>query len=153
MGTGESPKALAQVYWGCFWICVISMLDWCVLKRDSLGCGYCLVSNELVNYLYHCLLRSIDYRWSWSILLDPKEKKDYVAPWIAFIVGVHFFWLVNVFKDSSLYILAILLIVIAALSLWLSKKLKIANSAVTGIGSGTALFCFAVLGLIRYLLV
>ncbi len=88
-----------------------------------------------------------------AFFLIRMKKKDYVAPWIAFIVGAHFFWLVNVFKDPSLYILAVLMIVIAVLSPWLSKKMSVANSAVTGIGSGTALFCFAVLGLIRYLLV
>lgn len=88
-----------------------------------------------------------------AILLIKKKKKDYVAPWIAFIVGTHFFWLVNIFKDPSLYMLAILMIAIAILSPWLSKKLDVANSAITGIGSGTSLFCFAILGLIRYLLV
>ncbi len=88
-----------------------------------------------------------------AFLLIRSKKKDYVAPWIAFIVGVHFFWLVNIFKDPSLYILAVLMIAIAVLSPWLSKKMGVANSAITGIGSGTSLFCFAILGLIRYLLV
>lgn len=88
-----------------------------------------------------------------AFFLIRKKKKDYVAPWIAFIVGAHFFCLVNVFKDPSLYILAILMIAIAVLSPWISKKMGVANSAITGIGLGMALFCFAVLGLIRYLLV
>jgi|SRR5690625_768613 len=86
-----------------------------------------------------------------AFFLIRKKKRGYVAPWIAFVVGTHFFWLVDVFKDPSLYILAILMIVIAVLSPRISKKLDVANSAVTGIGSGMALFCFAVLGLIRYL--
>ncbi|ALX48296.1 hypothetical protein [Lentibacillus amyloliquefaciens] len=87
-----------------------------------------------------------------AFLLIQKKKRDYVAPWIAFIVGAHFFWLVNVFKDPSLYILAVLMIVIAIISPWLSQKMGVANSAITGIGSGMSLFCFAILGLIRYLL-
>jgi len=87
-----------------------------------------------------------------AFLLIRKKKKDYVAPWIAFIVGTHFFWLVNVFQDPGLYILAVLMIAIAGISPWLSKKMGVANSAITGIGSGTALFCFAILGLIRFLL-
>lgn len=87
-----------------------------------------------------------------SFFLIRSTKRDYVAPWIAFIVGSHFFFLVNIFKDPSLYILAILMIVIAVISPWLSKKMKVASSAITGIGSGTVLFCFAILGLIRYLL-
>lgn len=82
-----------------------------------------------------------------------RKKKDYVAPWIAFIVGVHFIWLVHVFKDTSLYILAVLMIVIAAASPWRARKMGVASSAITGIGSGVVLFCFAMLGLIRYLLI
>lgn len=87
-----------------------------------------------------------------AFLLIRKGMKDYVAPWISFVVGVHFFWLVDVFQDPGLYILAAVLIVIAVLSPVTAKKLNVANSAVTGIGSGTALFCFAVLGLLRFLL-
>ncbi|MCM3378946.1 hypothetical protein MKZ27_07775 [Bacillus sp. FSL R5-0394] len=87
-----------------------------------------------------------------AFLLTRKKKKDYVAPWIAFLVGVHFFWLVNVFDDFGLYILAVLMIIIAVISPRLSKRWGVASSAITGIGSGTVLFCFAILGLIRYLL-
>ncbi|MEI3614863.1 hypothetical protein [Pseudogracilibacillus sp. SO30301A] len=57
-----------------------------------------------------------------AVLLIKKKKKAYVAPWVAFIVGTHFFWLVNIFKDPSLYILAVLMIGIAILSPWLSKN-------------------------------
>ncbi len=81
------------------------------------------------------------------------KKNSFVAPWILFIVGLHFFWLKSIFDDFSLYILAILLIGISFLSLTISKKLNVAPSAITGIGAGTVLFCFAILGLIRFLLV
>src|SRR5690625_2384173 len=88
-----------------------------------------------------------------AFLFIRSKKGNYVAPWIAFIVGTHFFWLVNIFEDPSMYILAVLMIVIAGISPWLSKRFDVANSAITGIGSGTVLFCFAIIGLIRYLLV
>jgi len=87
-----------------------------------------------------------------AFLLLRSKKGNYVAPWIGFIVGVHFFWLKNIFKDPSLFILAIFMIAIAVISPWLSNKMGVANSAITGIGSGTILFCFAMLGLIRFLL-
>ncbi|WP_246313345.1 hypothetical protein [Paenibacillus foliorum] len=80
------------------------------------------------------------------------KRTDYVAPWIAFIVGVHFFWLKSVFNDSSLYILGILLVGVALISFFISKKLNVANSAITGIGAGTVLFCFAILGWTRFLI-
>jgi uncharacterized membrane protein YozB (DUF420 family) len=87
-----------------------------------------------------------------AFLLIKFKRNDYTAPWIAFVVGVHFFWLKSVFKDPSLYILAVLLIGVALISLFVSKKFNIANSAITGIGAGTVLLCFAILGLIRFLM-
>jgi hypothetical protein len=88
-----------------------------------------------------------------AFLLIKYKRNDYIAPWIAFIVGIHFIWLKSIFKDSSLYILAALLIGVSFLSLRLSKKLNIANSAITGIGAGIVLFCFAIVGLIRFLMI
>jgi hypothetical protein len=88
-----------------------------------------------------------------AFLLIKLKRKDAVAPWIAFVVGVHFFWLKKVFADASLNLLAVLLIGVAVGSLFLSRKLNVANSALTGIGAGTVLLVFAVLGLLRFLAV
>lgn len=85
--------------------------------------------------------------------LIKSKYKSYVAPWVSFVVGTHFFWLADIFKDPSLYILAVLMIIISFISPRLAKKMDVPNSAITGIGSGALLFCFAILGLIRYLLV
>ncbi|MGE7918207.1 hypothetical protein ACQKM9_04555 [Viridibacillus sp. NPDC093762] len=87
-----------------------------------------------------------------SFLLIKNKRKDYVASWVAFIVGIHFIGLKSIFQDSTLYLLATLLIVISIISVFLSKKLKVANSAITGIGAGIILFCFAILGLIRFIM-
>ncbi|EFU39300.1 hypothetical protein PVOR_26038 [Paenibacillus vortex V453] len=87
-----------------------------------------------------------------AFLLIRKKRKDYVAPWIAFIVGIHFIGLSRVFDDPSLYVLAALLVAISIISLFVSPKLRVANSAITGIGSGVVLFAFAVLGLVRFFL-
>jgi len=80
------------------------------------------------------------------------KRKHVVAPWIAFIVGVHFIGLSSVFADPSLYVLAGLLVAVSIVSPFLSRKLQVANSAITGIGAGTVLFGFALSGLIRYML-
>ncbi|WP_211749411.1 hypothetical protein [Paenibacillus sp. Marseille-Q4541] len=80
------------------------------------------------------------------------KQKDKVAPWIAFIVGIHFIGLASVFKDPSLYLLAALLVSISIISLFVSRKLQVACSAITGIGSGATLLGFAVLGIIRFYL-
>ncbi|MFE6169696.1 hypothetical protein ACFVP8_17760 [Viridibacillus arvi] len=87
-----------------------------------------------------------------AFLLIKKKRKDYVAPWVAFIVGIHFIWLKSIFQDSSLYLLATLLVAVSIISVFLSKKLNVTNSAITGIGAGIVLFCFAILGFIRFIL-
>jgi hypothetical protein len=87
-----------------------------------------------------------------AFLLIRSKRSHYIAPWIAFVVGVHFIWLRDVFQDSALYVLAALLIVVSVLSLPLSRKLNVANSAITGIGAGISLLCFAIIGLIRFYL-
>lgn len=85
-------------------------------------------------------------------LLYRKKNKEYVAPWIGFVVGIHFFFLVDVFSDPLLYILGAVMVIISLISPWMGRRLNVGSSAITGIGSGTILFCFAILGLLRYLL-
>lgn len=86
------------------------------------------------------------------IVIFRMKKREYAAPWIALIVGVHFIFLKNVFNDAALYLLAVLMVAAALISPWTARKLGVPYSAVTGISSGVLLFIFAVLGLIRYLL-
>jgi len=107
--------------------------------------------DALINYSIVFYAEMLIIGISAFFLIRSKNKK-YVAPCIGFIVGAHFFWLKNVFNDPSLYILAVLMISIALLSPWLSKKMDVANGAITGIGSGFVLFCYAILGLTRYML-
>ncbi|TYP74124.1 hypothetical protein [Paenibacillus methanolicus] len=85
-----------------------------------------------------------------AFILIRKKEKEYVAPWIAFIVGIHFISLASVFDDPSLYVLAALLVAISIVAIFIAPKLQVATSAITGIGTGTVLFGFAILGLIRY---
>ncbi|MBD2867081.1 hypothetical protein [Paenibacillus arenilitoris] len=79
-----------------------------------------------------------------------RKRKHYVAPWIAFIVGIHFIGLKSVFDDPVLYLLAALLVAVSIIAVFVSPRLKVASSAITGIGAGTVLFGFALLGLLRY---
>ncbi|TSB44784.1 hypothetical protein [Alkalicoccobacillus porphyridii] len=88
-----------------------------------------------------------------AILLTVFKKKHMIAPFVAFIVGSHFIGLAPVFADPTLYLLALLIMVISCVSLPVAKRLQVAPSAITGIGTGSVLFCFAILGFVRYLLV
>lgn len=88
-----------------------------------------------------------------AFLFLRRNRKEYVAPWIALVVGVHFTGLVSVFKDPGLYVLAALLVAVSIAALVIAPRLNVAASAITGIGAGTVLLIYAVIGLIRYWLV
>ena len=88
-----------------------------------------------------------------AIALIRLKRQAYVAPWIAFIVGIHFISLKSVFDDSSLWLLAALMMSISIVAVFVAPKLRVANSAITGIGAGTVLFGYALLGLIRFIAV
>ncbi|MBD3920453.1 hypothetical protein H8B09_16950 [Paenibacillus sp. PR3] len=86
-----------------------------------------------------------------AFLFLRRNKKEYVAPWIALVVGVHFSGLVSVFDDPGLYVLAALLVAVAAVAILIAPRLNVATSAITGIGAGTVLLIYAIIGLVRYL--
>ncbi len=86
-----------------------------------------------------------------AFVLTRLKKKKYIASWVLLIVGIHFISLKNVFKDPYLLVLAVLLIVVSVVSIFLSPKLQVANSAIAGIGAGVVLLCFALLGMVRFL--
>ncbi|THF76869.1 hypothetical protein [Cohnella fermenti] len=79
-----------------------------------------------------------------------RKRHDFVAPWIAFIVGIHFIALKDVFQDSGLYVLSGLLIAASLFSPFIARRMQVASSAITGIAAGSSLFLFAILGLIRF---
>lgn len=87
-----------------------------------------------------------------AFYLIATRRSAYVSAWIAFVVGIHFFGLAGVFDDWSLHVLAVLLVAVSLAAAILSRRLKLAVSALTGIGSGTALLAFGLLGLIRFLM-
>ncbi|CDN45120.1 MULTISPECIES: hypothetical protein [Paenibacillus] len=87
-----------------------------------------------------------------ALYLIRTRKSAYVSAWISFVVGIHFIGLAGVFNDWSLHVLAALLVAVSVAASVLSRRLKLAVSALSGIGSGTALFAFAVLGMVRFLM-
>ncbi|WP_229683196.1 hypothetical protein [Virgibacillus oceani] len=127
---------------GLLGIC-LSVIHW---DKPSVLSDSSVFSNYLTFVYIEFLIAGIG-----AILFIKYKRKDYVSPWIAFVVGIHFIWLKGIFQDSSLYVLAALMIGTSVVSLFLSKKLNVPNSAITGIGAGAVLFCFAIAGLIRFL--
>lgn len=84
-----------------------------------------------------------------AILLFRKELKNYIAPWVCFIVGVHFFALRYVFDDFSLHILGLLLVLVSIAAIYIAKNSKLTMSTITGILTGTILLAFSLLNVWR----
>jgi|SRR5690625_2232505 len=84
-------------------------------------------------------------------ILYRKAKGHYIATWVCFIVGVHFFGLRYMFDDISLHILGILLVFVSGISLYISHKTKLTNSTITGVISGTIFLLFTIFNLFRFL--
>lgn len=108
-----------------------------------------LSNTTSLNYYYIFLVLEFGIAGIGAFVMYRKNLETYIAPWVCFIVGVHFFGLRYVFDDFVLHILGILLAIISGLTLILAKKFKIRHSAITGVCAGTTLILFALLNLYR----
>lgn len=73
---------------------------------------------------------------------------QFLAPWICFVVGVHFFPMAPVLKSPPLFVLGAVLIAVAVAAVLISKGRHLAPSAVTGVGAGLALLGLASLSIL-----
>jgi hypothetical protein len=69
--------------------------------------------------------------------------RQYLAPWICLVVGVHFVPLAPVLDDPILFGLGAVLTAVALAAVPVSRQTALAPSAVTGAGAGTALLAVA----------
>ncbi|HZG90450.1 MAG TPA: hypothetical protein VEZ42_09580 [Pseudonocardia sp.] len=77
-------------------------------------------------------------------LLGFAGRPQWIATWIAFVVGVHFIPLAFIFGDPGLLGLAALMVVAAGLSVVVHRRTGITPSALAGPGTGAALLIYAV---------
>lgn len=83
-----------------------------------------------------------------SWLLIARDRRSLVAPWIALVVGVHFFPLAVLLDIPVLHILAALLTIGAIVSVRIARTRDLATSAVTGVISGSVLLATALFSLV-----
>ncbi|ASW57048.1 hypothetical protein [Plantactinospora sp. KBS50] len=75
---------------------------------------------------------------------------DQIAPWVAFVTGVHFWALVPVLRDRRVLIpLGVVVVAASGAALALHAANGVPLSLATGVGTGTALLVAAVLELLR----
>jgi hypothetical protein len=78
-----------------------------------------------------------------ATLLGVAKRPQWIATWIAFVVGIHFIPLAFIFGDPGQLGLAALIVLASGLSVLVYRRTTITPSAVVGLGSGTALLIYA----------
>jgi len=76
-------------------------------------------------------------------ILGLTRRARWIAPWIAFVVGVHFVPLAFIFNDAGLLVLAALVVLAAVVAVVWHRRTGITPSAVTGLVAGSSLVLFA----------
>lgn len=84
-----------------------------------------------------------------AVALGTTGHAAYVAPWVASVVGVHFWGLAPVLKDRTLIPLGVIVVAVALCAVVLASSTSMPASVITGAGTGTALLLAAVHGLLR----
>jgi hypothetical protein len=83
-----------------------------------------------------------------AAVLGALGQAAYVAPWIAFVVGVHFVPLAPVLHDGSLVPLGVAVAAVAVAAAVVGLATAVAPSFVTGVGVGALLLAAAVRSLV-----
>jgi hypothetical protein len=71
------------------------------------------------------------------------DEAAYIAPWVCFVVGVHFWSLASVLKDPFLYGLSVAFVLIAVIGALSESQTTLPASAVTGAAAGVTLLITA----------
>ena len=79
-----------------------------------------------------------------AAVLGITKRPQWIAPWIALVVGVHFVPLAYIFGDPGLLVLATLMVLAVAMSLVVRRRTGVTPSASIGLGSGIALLAFGI---------
>jgi hypothetical protein len=82
-----------------------------------------------------------------AVILNVIRKPEFVAPWIALIVGVHFFPLANLFRFSWLFVVGGLVTACALAAIPIARSQGVEISAVTGLAVGISLIVGALFSL------
>lgn len=87
-----------------------------------------------------------------AAILAARKRSELIAPWIAFVVGVHFIPLASILRIPLLFPVAVLVAVGAWLSVRVAKARDLTVSFVTGAITGSVLLLFGAISLAQALL-
>lgn len=82
-----------------------------------------------------------------TAVLSWRARSELWSVWIALVVGIHFVPLASLLAYPLLYVLAAVIVVMAVGSIPVARAQQLAVSAVTGVGTGSALLGAALFSL------
>lgn len=148
----ENPPKSWRKYIGVVTgIAILTFLGGVYLTYNNLEEATALADSTSMNYYYIFLVLEFVIAGIGVIILFRRNMKNYAAPWVCFIVGVHFFGLRYVFQDFSLHILGLLLVIVSIAAIYIAKNFKLNESTITGLSAGTILLGFAFFNILRLL--
>jgi len=146
----ENPPKSWRKYIGILTgIALLIFLGGIYLSYDNWGEGSALDENTAMNYYFIFLVLEFVIAGIGAFILFRRGMRNYAAPWVCFIVGVHFFGLRYVFDDFSLHLLGLLLVIISVAAIYTAKNSKFTMSTITGISAGMVLMAFALFNVFR----
>jgi len=83
-----------------------------------------------------------------ALVLSRRGRGELMAPWVAFVVGVHFFPMAPLLGYPLFYVVGTLVTVAAFVSVPVARSRRIAVSSVTGVMCGSILLVAAVFSLL-----
>lgn len=78
-----------------------------------------------------------------AAVLARRDRSEFVAVWVAVVVGIHFIPLAWLLDYPLLHTVGIAVVAVAVAGVPVARSRRIAPSAVTGIATGTVLFVAA----------
>lgn len=148
----ENPPKNWRKYIGILTgISLLIFLGGIYLSYSNLGAGSALDGNASMNNYFVFVVLEFMIAGIGAVILFRKNMRNYVAPWVCFIVGVHFFGLRYVFQDFSLHILGLLLVIVSGAAIYYAKNSKYTMPTITGISAGAILMAFALFNVFRLL--
>lgn len=86
-----------------------------------------------------------------ALALALTKRKEFIPPWIAFVVGVHLFPVAVILDYPMLHVVAALVTLVSLVAIPIARSRSLAISFVTGVGTGLVLLAGAVYSLVSAL--
>lgn len=147
-GSGDAPPGWQPVLIVGSVASIVAAVLGAVLAFQSWRTGSVMAGDAAANRRYGIIV-GIEFGTAFlgAAVLGLLGRPEFVAPWVALVVGVHFVPLAPVLHDPFLVPLGALVAAVAVAAVVAGLTTSVAASFVTGLGAGTLLLVAAVVAL------